>query len=77
MKDWLKAAGIRAVKTAAEAIIILTGTDMVNFLTLDWVQIGGVALGMAFVSVLISIIGIPEVNDGESILTAKHAKAEE
>ena len=58
---WLHAAGIRAVKTAAQAVIVLTGTDAVNVLTLDWVQIAGVAAGMAFVSLLTSLAGLPEL----------------
>lgn len=58
---WAKAAGIRALRTAAQAILVLTGTDAVNLLTLDWVQIGGVAAGMAFVSLLTSVAGLPEV----------------
>lgn len=62
---WLYAAGIRAVRSAAQAVILLTGTDMVNFVSLDWVQIAGVAAGMAFVSLLTSIAGLPEVKSGE------------
>lgn len=62
---WWKAAGIRALRSAAQAVILLTGTDAVNFVTLDWVQIAGVAAGMAFVSMLTSIAGLPEVRAGE------------
>ena len=62
-KKWAKAAGVRAAKTAAQAVIVLTGTDAVNILTLDWVQIVGVAAGMAFVSVLTSVAGLPEVEE--------------
>lgn len=58
---WARAAGIRALRTAAQAILVLTGTDAVNILTLDWVQIGGIAAGMAFVSLLTSVAGLPEV----------------
>ena len=58
---WFAAAGVRAVKTAAQAILVLTGSDMVNILTLDWTQILGVAGGMAFVSLLMSIAGLPEL----------------
>ena len=60
---WIHAAGIRAVKTAAQAILVLTGSDMVNILTLDWVQIAGVAAGMAFVSLLTSLAGLPELEE--------------
>ena len=58
---WLHAAGVRAIKTAAQALLVLTGSDMVNILTLDWVQIAGVAVGMAFVSLLTSLAGLPEL----------------
>jgi hypothetical protein len=58
---WARAAGIRALRTAAQAVLVLTGTDAVNILALDWAQIGGIAAGMAFVSVLTSIAGLPEV----------------
>lgn len=62
-KKWIKAAGIRAAKTAAQAVLVLTGTDAVNILTLDWVQIVGIALGMAFASLLTSIAGLPELKE--------------
>lgn len=58
---WIHAAGVRAVKTAAQALLVLTGSDMVNILTLDWSQIAGVAAGMAFVSLLTSLAGLPEL----------------
>ena len=58
---WIHAAGVRAVKTAAQALLVLTGSDMVNILTLDWSQIAGVAVGMAFVSLLTSLAGLPEL----------------
>ena len=58
---WIHAAGVRAIKTAAQALLVLTGSDMVNILTLDWTQIAGVAAGMAFVSLLTSLAGLPEL----------------
>ena len=61
---WIKAAGVRAVKTAAQAVLVLTGTDAVNILALDWTQIAGIAAGMAFVSLLTSLAGLPELKEG-------------
>lgn len=61
---WIYRAGMRAVKTAAQAVLVLTGTDMVNILTLDWTQIAGVAAGMAFTSLLMSLAGLPELQEG-------------
>lgn len=60
---WLKAAGVRAFKTAAQAVLVLTGTDAVNIMTLDWMQILGVSAGMAFASLLMSIAGLPELKE--------------
>ena len=62
-KKWIYFAAIRAARTAAQAVLILTGTDAVNILTLDWQQILGVAGGMAMVSLLMSVAGLPEVGE--------------
>jgi hypothetical protein len=61
IKNWTIKAGIRALRTAAQAVLTLTGADMVNILTLDWIQIAGVAAGMAFISLLMSIVDLPEM----------------
>lgn len=60
---WLRCAGIRAARTAAQAVLMLTGTSAVNILTLDWSQILGVAAGMAMISLLMSISGLPEMEE--------------
>lgn len=69
LKNWAVAALVRALKSAAEAVLILTGSEMVNLLTFDWVEIAGVAAGMAFASLLVSVKGLPEVEGGASVLT--------
>lgn len=60
-KEWAKAAGIRAVKTAAQTAIALIGTGTVGFTDLDWVQIASVSGVAAVLSILTSIAGLPEV----------------
>lgn len=62
-KKWIRCAGIRAARTAAQAVLTLTGTDAVNILALDWQQIFGVAAGMAMVSLLMSLAGLPELKE--------------
>ena len=74
---WWKAAGIRAVKTAAQSAIALIGTGTVGFTDLDWIQIASVAGVSAVLSILTSIAGLPELDDGtEENKEAEDAAAE-
>ncbi len=66
---WVVAAAIRAVKTGAQAVITLVGSDMVNIVSLDWPQILGITATMMVLSVLTSIAGVPEVQEGASPLS--------
>lgn len=65
-KKWLKCAGIRAVKTAAQtAVAMLPVAAAIN--QVDWKMVAGTA-SLAFVaSMLTSLAGIPEVDDGEKV----------
>ncbi len=74
IKQWFKAAGVRALKTAAQIGLILIGSDVLNIVTLDWPYIVGCMATGVVVSMLTSVAGIPEVDDGASPLTAKYAK---
>ena len=57
---WIKAAGIRAVKTMAQTAVALIGTSaFVN--SVDWKMVISGAIVSGVVSVLTSIAGIPEV----------------
>ena len=69
MKEWIKAAGIRAIKTAAQAALSIVGVGYV-LSDIDWVMCASAALLAGILSILTSIVGIPEVNDGESILAS-------
>ena len=62
--DWLKAAGIRAVKTFAQTLISLVGTELVGFTDLDWVRMLSVAGVAAVLSLLTSVAGLPELKEG-------------
>lgn len=59
--NWAKAAGVRAVKTVAESALALIGADMVNIVSLDWLNIAGVCATAGVVSLLVSLKGLPEV----------------
>lgn len=67
MKQWLIAAAKRAAKTAAQVAVTLIGADMVSVVSLDWPQIVGVCATTAVVSLLTSVAGIPEVDDGATV----------
>ncbi len=63
-KKWLKCAGIRAVKTAAQtAVAMLPAAAAIS--QVDWKTVIGTA-ALAFVaSMLTSLAGIPEVDNKE------------
>lgn len=62
-KRWLKAAGIRAVKTMAQAGIAGIGAAAAR--QVDWKYVCSAAVLAGVVSVLTSVAGIPEVSEGE------------
>ena len=77
MGKWIKAALVRAAKTAAQAAVTLIGADMVSIVSLDWAQILGVCATMAVVSLLTSVAGIPEVDSGASVLKIDQPKEDD
>lgn len=67
IRDWAKAAGVRAVKTAAQAALAAIPTSAVTIGTVNWPLVSGTAALAAIASVLTSIAGVPEVRDGASV----------
>ena len=62
MKEWAKAAGIRAIKTMAQTALSLITVG--NMLTeMNWVAIISISLTAGIASVLTSITGLPEVEN--------------
>lgn len=62
-KKWLKAAGIRAVKTVAQTAVATVGTSAVMS-AVDWRMVLSASLLAGVLSLLTSVAGLPEV-DGE------------
>lgn len=60
MKNWIKTAGIRAVKTVAQTAIAMIGTSEVLG-DVDWVMVASAALLAGILSLLMSIANIPEL----------------
>ena len=64
---WVRAALIRALKTMAQAAIGVLGTGAIGLMQVDWANVLSVALMGGVLSLLTSIAGIPEVDDGSSL----------
>lgn len=63
-KNWLKAAGIRAVKTVAQTAVSLIGVGAVMS-DIDWLMVGSASLLAGILSLLTSVAGLPEVTSEE------------
>lgn len=61
---WLKAAGIRAIKTVAQSAIAMIGTAVVMG-DVNWLQLGSAAVLAGIVSLLTSVAGLPELKSNE------------
>ena len=59
---WLKAAGIRAVKTVAETAVATIGTTAV-ISEVDWKLVASASLLSGIISLLISVKGLPELKE--------------
>ena len=59
-RSWWAAAGIRALKTLAQAAIAGIGTAAVMG-EADWIYVGSAAVLAAILSLLTSVAGLPEV----------------
>lgn len=64
MKKWIKAAGIRAIKTVAQTAVATIGTSAVMG-DVNWVMVGSAALLAGILSLLTSVAGLPELEGVE------------
>lgn len=61
-KKWLKAAGIRAVKTVAQTAVATIGTTAVMS-EVNWVMVVSASALAGILSLLTSVAGLPEVKE--------------
>ena len=61
-KNWIKAAGVRAVKTVAQTAVATIGTTAV-MQEVNWIMVGSAALLAGILSLLTSVAGLPEVKE--------------
>lgn len=61
-KKWIKAAGVRAVKTVAQTAVATIGTSAVIG-DVNWVMVVSASALAGVLSLLTSVAGIPEVKE--------------
>lgn len=61
-KKWLKAAGIRALKTVAQTAVATIGTSVVMS-EVNWVVVLSASVLAGVLSILTSLAGLPEVKE--------------
>lgn len=59
---WLKAAGIRALKTVAQTAVATISTSAL-ISEVNWVAVGSASLLAGILSLLTSLAGLPEVQE--------------
>ena len=61
-KEWVKAAGVRAIKTMAQTFVATVGTAVV-LSAVDWKVVVSASILSGILSVANSVAGIPEVQE--------------
>lgn len=61
-KNWIKAAGIRAIKTVAQTAVATIGTTAV-MAEVNWITVGSASILAGILSLLTSLAGLPEVEE--------------
>ena len=63
-KIWLKAAGVRSIKTIAQTAVATIGTSAVMG-QVNWIAVGSASLLAGILSLLTSVAGLPEIKGVE------------
>lgn len=60
-EEWLKKAGVRAVKTAAQTAVSAIGATGILIHEVNWAIVASAAAGAAALSLIMSLAGLPEI----------------
>ena len=60
---WLKAVGVRTVKTMAETALAIIGTNTIGITEVDWVGVLSACALSGVITVLTCIKGLPELKE--------------
>lgn len=63
-KSWIKAAGVRSLKTVAQTAVATIGTSALMG-DVNWIAVGSASLLAGILSLLTSVAGLPELKAGE------------
>ena len=63
-KNWIKAAGISAIKTVAQTAVAIIGTAVV-IRDVNWIAVASASVLAGILSLLTSVAGLPELKEGE------------
>lgn len=60
-REWIKAAGVRALKTVAQTAVATIGTSAV-ISEVNWVAVASASMLAGILSLLTSVAGLPELD---------------
>lgn len=64
-KEWIKAAGVRAIKTMAQTAMATIGTSAVIISDVNWKVVASASVLAGILSLITSIAGLPELKNDE------------
>lgn len=63
-KNWIKKAGVRAIKTVCQTAVATIGVATVMS-EVNWIAVASASILAGVLSILTSVAGIPEVDESE------------
>ena len=75
-KNWIKAAGLRAVRTAAQTAVSTIGVSLAMS-DVNWGYVASCSALAGILSLLMSLKGLPELDDNGNIIEETDGEEEE